>query len=132
MTDKQTVDLKIQLELDEADQEELDRITRDLRAEIEDLDVDSVKPVKGGPAPAGTKVVDWAQIGQLAVTLAPTIVPHLFELLKRRSARKPNTPLKLKVMVGDRALEAEYDPATISPEQVRQLTESLTKALGKK
>lgn len=131
MNDEKLLDLKVQVELEDATPEELDQFTRQLRSEIGELDVDSVEFVKEGPAPEGTKGGGWAQIGQLLVTLAPTVIPPLFEFLKRRTQRKAITPLKIKIMVGERSLEAEYDPATISSEQVASLTDRLTRTFEK-
>ncbi len=41
-----------------------------LRAELLDLDVLDVLPVSAGPAPAGTRAMDVAEIGSLLVSIA--------------------------------------------------------------
>jgi hypothetical protein len=52
------------------DQEGLARATAELRAELLELDVEDVTAVSAGPAPAGTRALDVAEIGSLLVTLA--------------------------------------------------------------
>jgi hypothetical protein len=120
-------ELFIELSLDGGDNSELDELARQLRTEVEDLDVDSVDGVWDGTAPHGTKAADIAAIGQMAVTLAPTLIPPLFELLKSWVERKPSTPVKIKVRVGKRTAQIEYDPTKTSPKEL----EALVKTLGK-
>ena len=74
-------ELLIELSVDNGDPAELDELTRQLRTEIEELNIDAVEQVSAGVAPEGTKAVDLTAIGQMAVTLAPAIVPPLFDLL---------------------------------------------------
>ena len=61
-------DLVLQIDTGEdADADELDRLTRQLRDEIWELDVESAELVKAGPAPEGTKAVEAMTLGALAV-----------------------------------------------------------------
>ena len=120
-------ELLIELSLDNGDSAELDKLTRQLRTEIEELNIDSVEQVSAGAAPEGTKALDYSAIGQMAVTLAPVIVPPLFDLLKSWVDRKPSTPVKVKVKVGRRTAQIEYDPTKTSAKDL----EALIKILGK-
>jgi hypothetical protein len=122
-----TTELLIELALEGGDLAELDELTRQLRSEVGDLNVDSVEQISAGVAPPGTKAVDLAAIGQMAVTLAPAVIPPLFDLLKSWVERKPSTPVKIKVKVGKRTAQIEYDPTKTSPKEL----EALIKALGK-
>lgn len=124
-------ELLIELSLEGGDSAELDELTRQLATEVEELNVDSVEPVSAGAAPAGTKAVDLTAIGQMAVTLAPTIVPPLFELLKSWVERKPSTPVKVKVRVGRKTAEIEYDPTRTSPKELDALIKTLNKSVKK-
>jgi hypothetical protein len=124
-------ELFIEISLDEGDATELDELTHQLRAEVEGLHVDSVESVSAGDAPQGTKSADLAAIGQLAVTLAPTIIPPLFDLLKSWVVRKPSTPVKLKVRVGKRTAQIEYDPTQTSAKDLENLIKSLSKSIKK-
>ena len=124
-------ELFIELSLEGGDSAELDELTRQLTTEVEELSVDSVKQVSAGSAPAGTKAADFTAIGQIAVTLAPTIVPPLFELLKSWVERKPSTPVKVRVRVGRKTAEIEYDPTRTSSKDLDTLIKTLNKSLKK-
>jgi len=104
---------------------ELDELTRQLRTEINEINIDSVEQVSAGAAPEGTKAADFAAIGQMAVTLAPAIVSPLFDLLKSWVERKPSTPVKGKV--GKKTTQIEYDPTSTSAKDL----EALVKAMGR-
>jgi Effector Associated Constant Component 1 len=56
------------------DADEVDRMTLALRRELLDIDdVESVSGVSAGPAPPGTRGLDIAALGALAVTVRPTV-----------------------------------------------------------
>ena len=124
-------ELFIELSLEGGDSAELDELTRQLTTEVEELSVDSVKQVSAGSASVGTKAADFTAIGQMAVTLAPTIVPPLFELLKSWVERKPSTPVKVRVRVGRKTAEIEYDPTRTSSKDLDTLIKTLNKSLKK-
>ena len=122
-------ELFIEVVLDGGDHAELDELTRQLKAEVEDLSVDSVEDVINGNAPDGTKALDITVIGQMAVTLAPAIIPPLFELLKSWVERKPSTPVKIKVRIGKRTAQIEYDPTKTTAKDLEVLVKTLGKTL---
>ena len=53
-----------------ADEDELERLVRSLRAELVQLDVDAVEPAVTGPAPEGARAVEALVAGALVVRLA--------------------------------------------------------------
>ena len=59
----------------EDDAEELDRLTRQLRTEIQELDVESVELVRSEEAPEGAKSGDPVALGVLAVEVLTAMVP---------------------------------------------------------
>jgi hypothetical protein len=122
-------ELFIELSLDGGNDAELDELTRQLKAEVKDLSVDSVEQVSAGTAPDGTKAADFAAIGQMAVTLAPAIIPPLFGLLKSWVERKPSTPVKVKVKIGKRTAQIEYDPTKTSAKDLDALVKTLGKSI---
>src|SRR5215207_1014384 len=124
-------ELLIELSVEGGDAAELDELTRQLRSELEELNVDSIEQVSAGAAPPGTKAVDLAAIGQMAVTLAPAIVPPLFDLLKSWVDRKPSTPVKIRVKVGKRTAQIEYDPTKTSAQELEALIKALNKSVKK-
>lgn len=128
---EQTTELLIELSLEGGDVTELDELTRQLQAEVGELNVDSVEQVSAGVAPSGTKAVDMTAIGQMAVTLAPVVIPPLFDLLKSWVDRKPSTPVKVRVRVGKRTAQIEYDPTRTSPKELEALIKTLSKSMKK-
>lgn len=126
-----THELKIELFVEGADAEELDNLTRELKMEIESLDIESVDNVSAYIIPEGVKALDWTLIGQMVVTLAPTVVPSFFDLLKSWVARKPPTPVKIRVRVGKKTAQIEYDPTKTTAKDLDLLIKSLTKSLKK-
>lgn len=124
-------DLNIELSVTGGDAEELDDLTRELKTEIENLDVESVAKISAGEVPRGTKSADWTVIGQLAVTLAPSVIPPLFDLLKSWVERKPSTPVKIRIKAGKKTAQIEYDPTRTNAGDLDLLVKSLTKSMKK-
>jgi len=130
MTD--SAELLISLSIEDGDETELDEMTRELRSEIEQLSIDSVNSVSLDDAPAGTKAVDWASIGNLIVALTPTVVPPLFDLLKSWINRRPATPVKIRIRVGkNKTAQIEYDPTITTAEDLDKLIKSLGRTIKK-
>jgi len=89
-----------------ADAEQLEELTRALRAEILTLDVESVVPRSGGEAPPGTRGVDAAAIGALVVSVAPAVgalarlVTTVVDWLRRGGTQRT-----VRLKIGDDELE---------------------------
>src|SRR5512144_2853620 len=124
-----TAEVLIELSLEGSDAVELDELTRQLRSEVQELDIDSLHEVSEGVAPAGTKGADFAAIGQMAISLAPSIVPPLFELLKSWVERKPSTPVKVTVKVGRKTAQIEYDPIRTTAKDLEAIMKALNKSV---
>jgi hypothetical protein len=58
---------------DDADAQRLDDVTRALRRELLDLDVDDVKQARESQAPPGTRAVDVATVGVLLVAFKESV-----------------------------------------------------------
>lgn len=67
----------------------------------------------------------------MVVTLAPAVLPPLFNLVKSWIERKPSTPVKIKIKVGKKTAQIEYDPTQTSLEELDKLVKSLTKSIKK-
>lgn len=66
-------DLVLVVELEpDVDPDKADRSIRQLRAELKDLDVESVAPVSLESAPLGAKGLDPVSVGALVITLSAT------------------------------------------------------------
>ncbi len=126
---EQSTQLVIALSMDDGDAEGLNELTLQLKSEIGELGVERIGNVSAGEAPEGVKAADWVSIGQLAVTLAPTLIPPLFELLKSWVDRKPSTPVKVRIRVGKKTAQIEYDPTKTSEKELGVLVKTLSKSI---
>jgi hypothetical protein len=124
-----TAEVLVELSLQDGDSVELDELTRQLRSEVQELDIESLHEVSEGVAPSGTKGVDMAAIGQMAISLAPSVIPPLFDLLKSWVERKPSTPVKVTVKVGRKTAQIEYDPTKTSAKDLDLLVKTLHKSM---
>ena len=115
--------------VEDADADEIDRLARNLLAEIKDLEVESADLVREGEAPTGTKSAEVVTIGALAIAVLPSVVPKLVEFLQSWSLRGESRTVKIKTQRGDRSLEVEYSPASMSPEELKSLVDTLTETL---
>jgi hypothetical protein len=113
----------------DADASELDLLTRHLRSEIQELDVESVDLLRDKPAPTGAKAVDPVTLGALAVAVLPAVVPKLVEFLQSWTLRKENRTVKIKTQIGDQSLEIEYSPKLMSQTELMTVVDTLTAKL---
>jgi hypothetical protein len=95
-----------------ADPEELDALTRALRAEILEVDeVQRVDQASAGPAPEGSKGLEVGAIGALVVGIAPGVqaVAKVIEVVRSWLAhRAPSTP-PLQMSIGDKSITVVAD-----------------------
>jgi hypothetical protein len=132
------VELTLQIELPEANADEMDRVGRSLRAELLDQDVASMERPTSGPAPEGAKGAEWlvGPVGEWVIVLGIHLVPLFFEHLKRWQERAPASAMpSIKVIHrGDRLGQSaiEYDPAGLTPEQLADLATELQQSLAQK
>ncbi len=130
--DEEVAQLTLQLAVPNADADELDRATRQLRDEIREVGVKSVELTKGTPVPAGAKSAEVVTLGVLAVAVLPTTVPKLIEFLRDWLMRGEGRTVKIKTQMGDRALEVEYNPQKMSQAELKELIGTLTSAMAGK
>jgi len=79
----------------DADPDELDRATRRLRSELQELPIESASLVPAD-TPAGAKAGDAVTLGALAISLAPVVMPAFVEFLKSWMARKEGRTVALE------------------------------------
>ena len=121
-------EMRIELFEPDADLEALDELTRSLREELLELDVDSVSPPTAGPAPVGSKGLELAAIGALlvqvrsSVQMVSAVVTAVRSWLQRGSS--PNRTLK--VTVDGRTLELSAATA----EQQQQVVDEFVRSLA--
>ena len=122
MDNSDLTQLNIEIAASDATEEEIDRMTRQLLSELRELNVESVKLAKGGPAPAGSKG-DPIAIGSIALELLPDVLPLVIGLVQAWSARGQGRTVKFK----GKGIEFEGSPA-----ELKKLLETLEKGKKKK
>jgi len=125
---------RIQLQIDSDNQllpDELDRLTRLLRRDLSELEVESVEFTHSSSVPTGAKSVEAVALGSLAIAVLPVAIPKVIEFLRDWLMRGENRTLKLKLQVGGNAAEIECNPSTIATNDIELLVAKLTGALGK-
>jgi hypothetical protein len=122
----------LQIDAGEFDPDRLDRITRQLRGELLDLEVESVDFVQRDNLPKGAKAAEAVTLGTLAVAVLPNFLPKLIEYLQSWTLRGEGRKVKVKTQVGDRSIELEYIPEAMSQQELKTLVETLTDALSDK
>ncbi len=110
-----------------ADDEELDRMTRQLRSELEEAGLQSA--LAPGVAPAGAKVFDPITLGVLLLKVVPIAIPAVANVLQGWIGRDAGRMVKLSVKVGDRSVDVEFSPKQMSSADVNGLVASLTGSL---
>jgi len=116
--------LELRVQARDADAEELDRLARQLRRQLLELDVDSVEALPGEPAPDGSMALDLAIVGGLLVRFGPSAVPTVVSAVRawvNRDARR-----RVTLEIGDRKIT--LDAAT--PEQQARLVEAFLADTG--
>jgi hypothetical protein len=121
---KQTykAEFKIEVSAEDATEEELDRMTRQLLAELRESDVESAELVRGEVAPEGSKG-DLVEIGSIVISALPTAIPAVVALVQAWSTRGQGRTVKFK----GRGIEFEG-----SPEELQKLLLMLEKGKKKK
>jgi hypothetical protein len=105
---------------DEVDDDELDRITRRLMAEIQTLDVESVELLRDELTPEGAKSAEALTLGALLMAVLPGAIPPLVGLIQAWLLRDKNRKVKIKTEVEGRLVELEYS-GTISQDELETL-----------
>jgi hypothetical protein len=127
---ERVLDLTISLG-DEVDDGELDRLTRQLRDEIADLDVEEVGLAPGTELPLVAKG-EPITIGSIVVALASAgVFTGLIELLKSWALRREGRTITVKAKVGEREVEMTYSPAETSPEEMTRFANTILGMLEK-
>ena len=95
----QTVELEVKIDCPNVSSIELDDLTQQLRDEIEQISIDSVKLVKSDDIPEGAMSGDWIQIGSMIVKLSPIVLPPLLAILKSWIDRKQKELVEEKISI---------------------------------
>ena len=121
-------ELKLELIEPDADLDGLDELTRNLRLELLELDVDDVSPVVAGQAPIDSKGLELVEVGALLVQFAGsvdainTVVTVLRSWLRRGSSSRRS----LKISVDGHSLEL----TSATDAQQQQLVDEFLRAVA--
>jgi len=123
-----STELTVELFEPGADLEVVDELTRALRLELLELDVDSVSPATAGPAPPGSRGVDIAVVGALLVQVAGSVeaISSLVTTVRSWLRRGSAPGRTLKISVDGRTLEL----TAATEAQQQQLVEEFVRALS--
>lgn len=80
----------------DADAKDLDRLTRQLRRELEELDVAEVERVAEGPPPEGTKALEAVVVGKLLVRYGPGALRVVVRAVQHWAARDAGREVTLE------------------------------------
>lgn len=120
MSNKDPIELTVQVSAENVTDEDIDLMTRQLLSELRELEVESAELTRGTTAPEGTKG-DPVTIGSIALAVLPAFLPKVAEFVQAWSLRGQNRIVKFK----GRGIEFEG-----SPEELQKLLTRLEK--GKK
>lgn len=129
MSHEQLLEVVAQIKVENGDDEELDRLARQLLSEIQELDVDSVKLAPADSVPQGAKVIDTVLIGTVLVSVGPLVLTKLLELLHDWAVRREGRTVKLKMRnQAGASVEIEV-PASMQPSEVKSLISAVNETL---
>lgn len=127
MTQPDPIELEIEVSAQDATEEDLDKLTRNLLGELREEDVEFAELAKSDFAPQGTKSVDPVTIGSIVVAVAPTVLPKILEMAQAWATRGQGRTVKFKGKVNGQRIEFE-GPA----QDFEKLVASLSKGKKKK
>lgn len=127
MTDSDLIELEIEVSAQDAAEDELDRLTRQLLGELHESEIESAELGKSGAAPQGTKSIDPVTVGSIVVAVAPTVLPKMVEAVQAWMMRGQGRIVKFKGKVGGEMIEFEGHP-----QDLEKLIASLSKGKKKK
>ena len=128
----QVVQLQIQLELENGDQQEVDRQARQLLQEMRtNPDVESAELLSSGMAPDGTKAVDPVLLGALVIAIAPAVTDKVLDFLHAWMMRREGRMVKIKIQTAkDASIELEI-PERMSQTDFKKLVKIVNETLTK-
>ncbi len=127
MEPQELSELKLEISANDATEEDIDRMTRELLSELREMDVERVELARGGAAPSGTKGTDAITTGSIVIAVLPSLLPKIVDSVQAWVLRGNNRTVKFKGKIGGQAVEFE-GPA----EDLQNLLVMLQKAERKK
>lgn len=112
--------LNIEISAEDATEEDIDLMTRQLLTELRETDIESARLAEGGEAPLGTKSGDVITLGSIVVSALPSVLPAIVGLVQSWASRGQGRTVKFKGQIGVAMIEFQG-----SPEELQRLLASL-------
>ena len=111
----------------DSDQNEIDRLTRNLLGEISETEVEEVEiPTSTDGSPGGTKSGEAITWGQIAIVTLPTVLPAVIMLVQSWLLRQQSHAIKVKI--GE--IEVEI-PRDLPEEKLERIVDQVKRISGK-
>ena len=121
----QSIPLVVQLLPAHGDDDRLEGSTLNFLQELRDLSVDAT-PVRKSSVPEGSKSMDAAVLGTLAIKLLPSVLPLFLAFLKDWLHRNDGHSAKIVIQDGGgRSRELEIHQ-NLSPSEIQQLIDAVS------
>lgn len=124
---EETIRLILELETATTDHDTIDLTTRELLGELRDIDLESAELLTDKSIPEGSKSAEATTLGILAIAVLPAVLPQLIELLQAWVTRTDDRIVKIRSQKGERILEIEYCPDSISNKELSQMVDLVIK-----
>ena len=124
--------IRLDVQRDGADAEEVDTLTRRLYAELSGLELEHLEHVRGGATPNGAKVTDPVTLGALAIAVLPSLLPKIMDFLDKWSQRAADSKIKLKIVRSGDSVEIELPAKLGSKEEIAKLVSAAALPTGAK
>ena len=122
MTKEDVINLEIEISAVGTTESDIDRMTRNLLAELRETDVESVELVTSGTPPPGTKSADPITTGAIVIAVLPTLLPKIVGMIQAWALRGHRRTVKFKGQVGGQTIEFEGHP-----EDLQKILETFSK-----
>jgi hypothetical protein len=127
MTAQESIEFEVEISAEDTTPEDIDGMTRQLLAELRNMDVESASLLQSGQTPSGTKSADPITIGAIAIAVLPTVLPKIIESIQAWALRGHGRTVKFKGKINGQVIEFEGHP-----EDLDKLLAKLAKGKKKK
>jgi len=127
MTTEEILNLELEVSAMDATEADVDRMTRNLLAELSETDVESVELASSGSAPSGTKSSDPVTTGAIILAVLPTFLPKIVEFVQEWALRGHGRTVKFKGKISGQSVEFEGHA-----EDLQKILDTLSKGTKKK
>ena len=127
MTTEDVLNFELEISAEDTTETDLDKITRNLFAELRETDVESIELASSGFAPSGSKTGDPVTTGAIVLAVLPTFLPKIVEFIQAWALRGHGRTVKFKGEIGGQPFEFEGNS-----EDLQKLIETLSKGSKRK